>query len=414
MIEQNILGLVLTGQLDPLITGLEEKHFTNFAFKNLWSEILLTAGNRQAPDVITMSEIMNKNNDGEDWFTNLAVLAKNNIGSFSAAGHIAQLKKEWGFRALKDVGAEILNSDNNDVNYFIKTLMALSTTERKYLHTFVESANDALDEIDKIVAGETLTVPTGLHDIDNVMGGLHNSDLIIVAARPAMGKTAFMLNIAAANKNRPLIFSTEQSRIQAMNRMFSIHGNVPGHKIRTADLGDVEYGQISQAILQIKESDGFIYDKSGPYMSEIEATARQVYNDHGCTAIYLDYLQRIKHENPKLPRHEQVGDVAMRLKELARELNIPVVALAQVSRKCEERTDKRPLMGDIKDSGTIEQEADLILTLYRDEVYNEDTPDKNICEVDFKKNRHGGTGIVKTVWNAPVMRFENLAPMRFS
>ncbi|GAF82796.1 unnamed protein product, partial [marine sediment metagenome] len=116
---------------------------------------------------------------------------------------------------------------------------------------------------------------------------------------------------------------------------------------------------------------------------------------------------------PRLPKHEQVGDIAMRLKELARELNIPVVALAQVSRKVESREDKRPLMGDIKDSGTIEQEADSILTLYRDEVYNEDSPDKGTCEVNFKKNRHGGTGLVRVQWSAPTMRFNDLTPMNY-
>ena len=123
--------------------------------------------------------------------------------------------------------------------------------------------------------------------------------------------------------------------------MFCIYGNVAGHKRRTGNIEDTELAQITSAIGLIKEAKGWIYDKSGPYMSEIEATARQVYSDHGCSAIYLDYLQRIKHENPRLPKHEQVGDIAMRLKELARELDIPVVALAQVSRKVEERGGER-------------------------------------------------------------------------
>jgi replicative DNA helicase len=203
------------------------------------------------------------------------------------------------------------------------------------------------------------------------------------------------------------------SRIQAAQRLFSIVGNVPNHKIRTGDIDDIAFAQISSAIESINNNNGWIYDKSGPYMSEIESVARQVKHDHGCTAIYLDYLQRIKHENPKLPKHEQVGDIAMRLKELARELNIPVVALAQVSRKVEERADKRPEMGDIKDSGTIEQEADIILTLYRDDVYNKDSPDRNICEVNFKKNRHGGTGNVNVQWAAPTMVFNDLTNMAY-
>ena len=413
MIERNILGLVLTGQLDPTITGLEEKHFSNFAHKQIWNVIQEICARKHTPDVITVADCMDKVNNTENWFSFLATMASDNIGSFSAEGHIKEIKSQWRVRALKDIGAEMANSDNVDVNHYIKSLMALNSTEKKYLHTFEESAADAFDELDKVISGELSTIPTGLYDIDKIMGGLHESDLIIVAARPAMGKTAFMLNMAAANENTPLVFSTEQSRIQAAQRLFSIYGCVPNHKIRTGDLGDAEFAQISTAINKIHNCGGWIYDKAGPLMSEIEATARQVKNDHGCTAIYLDYLQRIKHENPSLPRHEQVGDVAMRLKELARELSIPVVALAQVSRKCEDRTDKRPQMGDIKDSGTIEQEADSILTLYRDEVYNEQTTENGVCEIDFKKNRHGGTGVVKVLWNAPTMQFNNLTQIRY-
>jgi replicative DNA helicase len=413
MIERNILGLVLTGNLDPLITGLDEKHFSNFAHKKIWSCIQDISARKETPDLITVTDKMNILDTSEDWFVHLSVIANENIGSFSAKGHITQIKKQWKIREIKNIGAEMANDDLADVNKYIKTLMELDTTEKKYLHTFTEAAEDALCEIEKVMAGESVTVPTGLSDIDKVMGGLHKSDFIVVAARPAMGKTAFMLNMAAANKNNPLVFSTEQSRIQAASRFFSIHGNIPNHLIRTGDIGDTEWGQITEAVRIINESDGFIYDKSGPYMHEIESTARDVYHNHGCSAIYLDYLQRIKHENPRLPKHEQVGDIAMRLKELARELDIPVVALAQVSRKVESREDKRPLMGDIKDSGTIEQEADSILTLYRDEVYDEGSPDKGTCEVNFKKNRHGGTGLVRVQWSAPTMRFNDLTPMNY-
>ena len=412
MIERNILGLIIKGLLDPTMTGLEEKHFSNIAHKKIWAAICDAIARKETPDVITVSEKLEKD-ISENWFSFIAQIAHETVGTFTANSHIKEIKKQWKARQIKDIGCEMANSDNADINHYIKLLMSLNTTDKKYLHSFLDSATDALDEIERVMSGESVTVPTGLDDIDKVMGGLHKSDLVIIAARPAMGKTAFMLNMAAANKNVPLVFSTEQSRIQAAQRLFSIYGNVPNHKIRTGEIGDEEFGQITMAINLIDEAKGWIYDKAGPYMSEIESIARQVYHDHGCTAIYLDYLQRIKHENPRLPRHEQVGDVAMRLKELARELNIPVVALAQVSRNVESRPNKRPGMGDIKDSGTIEQEADSILTLYRDEVYDEQSQDKGTCEVDFKKNRHGGTGMVRVQWTAPTMRFNNLAPMRY-
>ena len=413
MIEENIIGLCITSEIDPLATGLEDKHFTNFAYRTLWSVMLELRRKKQVTDMITISEIMEQRDNSIDWFTFLASAAKNSIGPSSADNHIKQIKSNWVDAEISRIGNEMVNAKTKDINAYIKNLMSLNQTDKKYLHSFCDASEDALNEVERIINGESKSIPTGLSEIDKIMGGLHGSDLIVVAARSAMGKTAFLLNMAAANTQRPLVFSTEQSRIQAMWRMFSIHGNVPNHKIRTGDIGNTELGQMQVAVNKIMDSNGWIYDKSGPYMHEIESTAREVYQNNGCTAIYLDYLQRIKHENHRIPRHEQVGDIAMRLKELARELNIPVVALAQVNRTVESRENKRPGMGDIKDSGMIEQEADSILTLYRDEVYNESSPDKGICEVDFKKNRHGGTGMVKVRWTAPTMRFDDLTSMKF-
>ena len=378
MIEENIIGLCIKGELDPLSTGLRENHFSNFAYQKLWIAMIETRQRKEMTDMITMSGIMDKQDQSVNWVVMLGGMAKNSIGVSSAENHIRQIKLNWRNSEISRIGQEMANDVEKDLSAYIKNLMSLNQTEKKYLHSFCDASEDALNEVDAILQGESKAIPTGLTDIDKIMGGLQPSDLIIVAARSAMGKTAFLLNMAAANNDKPFICSTEQSRIQAMWRMFSIHGNVPNHKIRTGELGNVEFGQMEQAMNKIMDSNGWIYDKSGPFMHEIESVAREVYENHGCTAIYVDYLQRIKHENNRIPRHEQVGDIAMRLKELARELNIPVVALAQVNRSVETRENKRPGMGDIKDSGMIEQEADSILTLYRDEVYNEDTHDRGI------------------------------------
>ena len=413
MIEENIIGLCIKGELDPLNTGLDESHFSNFAYKQLWLAMVDVRRNKQMTDLITMSQIMEGQDNTINWLAILGTMAKDSLPVKTSVGHIKQIKQNWVNNEIARIGHEMTNDKSKDLNGYIKNLMSLNQTEKKYLHSFCDASEDALAEVEAVIGGESKTIPTGLSDIDKIMGGLHGSDLIVVAARSAMGKTAFLLNMAAANENRPLVFSTEQSRIQAMWRMFSIHGNVPNHKIRTGDIGEIELGQMQNAVNRIMDSNGWIYDKSGPYMHEIESTAREVYQNHNCSAIYLDYLQRIKHENSRIPRHEQVGDIAMRLKELARELNIPVVALAQVNRSVETRENKRPGMGDIKDSGMIEQEADSILTLYRDEVYNEDSHDRGLCEVDFKKNRHGGTGMVKVKWTAPTMRFDDLTNMTF-
>lgn len=413
MIEENIIGLCVKGELDPLDTGLHEDEFLTLHHRTIWSALKEIRLNKMSCDVISATELLSSKTNSYDWFTILKNMADNVVSAYSAPTHIKKIKEAWRVSKLRAIGDQIVNSDKPDVNYFIKQLMELNSADQKYLYSFAEAGKDAVDELDAVMNGDIKTISTGLEDIDNVMGGLHNSDLIIVAARPAMGKTAFLFNMAAANQDHPLVFSTEQGRIQAAQRMFSIHGSVPGHKLRTGDIGDIEFAQIAEALNKLNDGTGYIYDKSGPYMSEIEAVSRKMKAEGKCSAIYLDYLQRIKHENQSLPKHEQVGDVAMRLKELARELNVPVIALAQVSRKCEDRTDKRPQMGDIKDSGTVEQEADSILTLYRDEVYNPETHEGGVCEVDFKKNRHGGTGVIKVTWLAAVMQFRNLAKMRY-
>jgi replicative DNA helicase len=413
MIEENIIGLSIKGEIDPLTTGLKPENFSTVYYQKAWRTIIDIRSRNSIADLLTVSGKLESVDPTFNWLAMLGDCAQHTMPVKSAEGHTEEIKKQWVNRQIKNIGHDIVSASEPDLNEFIKQLMQLNQTSKKYLHSYSDAAEDALEEVEQVLNGDSKTIPTGFHDIDKITGGLHGSDLIVVAARSAMGKTAFLLNMAAANKNGPLVFSTEQSRIQAMWRNFSIIGGVPNHLIRTGQLDDEQFGRMSLAIQDIRNCNGWVYDKSGPYIDEIEVTAREVYQNHGCSAIYLDYLQRIKHRNNRMPRHEQVGDVAMRLKELARELNIPVVALAQVNRSVESRENKRPGMGDIKDSGMIEQEADSILTLYRDEVYNENTPDRGICEVDFKKNRHGGTGCIRLQWNAPTMKFNNLTKMQY-
>ena len=417
-IESNVIGLVLKALVEPVHLDLQEKHFSCDYGRSIWSAIEYHTARKVTPDLMTVCEHLDKVKPGGameswTWLSHLGKMVRESLPPSTAKDHANAIKTKWKVKQIKTIGHEMSADNNADINKYIKELMALNITDKNYLHTFAEAADAALIEVEKVMSGESVTVPTGLADIDKVMGGLHKSDLVIVAARSAMGKTAFLLNMAAANKNNPLIISGEQSRIQAAFRLFSIYGNIPNHLIRTGDIGNEEFGKISMAISEINKSGGYIYDKSGPSISQIESVARQVYQEHGTTAIYIDYLQKIKHENPNLPPHQAIGEITMRLKDLARELDIPIVALAQVNRGVEKREDKRPEMGDIKDSGTIEQEADSILTLYRDEVYNENTQDRGTCEVNFKKNRHGGTGMVRVKWTAPTMKFDDMVQMNY-
>jgi replicative DNA helicase len=243
-----------------------------------------------------------------------------------------------------------------------------------------------------------------------MLGGLHGGDLVIVGARPAMGKTALMLNMAASAlmAGFPVgVFSGEQGVSQITQRLIAIQGRIPVMRMRNGSLIGEDWSKLSAAVASLKDRGMYIFDKPAPTLSDIVRRARSWHYNHGIKAIYLDYLQRVK-ITTKAPRHEAIGEIAAGLKELARELNIPVIALAQVNREVEKRVNKRPFMGDLKDSGTIEQEADQIFMLYRDEVYNEETKDKGLAEINIEKNRHGSTGRVDLAWRGEYLRFENL------
>lgn len=301
-------------------------------------------------------------------------------------------------------------ADVESIQGCIEPLMNIYTERKNYDFSFGEMFDDTLaDAMDQIDGKENGKVSTGIADIDKQIGGFHNSDLIVLAARPAMGKTAMMINMAlgAGKGKRVGIMSGEQPKVQIGYRMFSTESGVEVGKMRSG-LDQGEYSAMCAAAMRLRENGGRIYEKPAPTITDICNKAREWKHKYNIDALYIDYLQRIKAVNLRAPRHEQVGEVTMMLKELARSLDIPVIALAQINRSVESRTEKRPGTGDIKDSGTIEQEADQILTIYRDEVYFEDSNDKGIAEIDVKKNRHGATGCISLQWIANCLKFKGI------
>lgn len=289
-------------------------------------------------------------------------------------------------------------------------IMQLGSESKSYDFSFSEMFSETIENALDIMDGKAIgKISTGLTDIDSQIGGFHNGDLIIVAARPAMGKTALMINMAlgAGEGKRIGIMSGEQPKVQIGYRALAIESGLSIGDLRKQMSND-QYQALSAASAKLAGNGGRIYEKPAPTIQDICSKAREWKYKYNIDAIYIDYLQRIKAMNTKAPRHEQVGEIAMTLKELARTLDIPIIALAQINRAVEARPDKRPSTGDIKDSGTIEQEADQILTLYRDEVYNEDTEDRGIAEVDVKKNRHGATGCIRLEWIASSLKFKKI------
>ena len=256
-------------------------------------------------------------------------------------------------------------------------------------------------------------VPTQFYDLDDKTAGLHGSELILVAARPAMGKTAFALNIAtnaALRANVPVaIFSLEMSKDQLVNRMLCSEAMVDSNKVRTGKLEDEDWAKPASKIGPLSETGIFIDDTPGISITEIRAKCRKLKLEKNIGLVVIDYLQLIQGSNRRNgSREQEIAEISRSLKILAKELNVPVIALSQLSRAVEQRPDHKPMMSDLRESGSIEQDADIVMFLYREDYYNPDTERKNIAEVIIGKNRSGSTGSVDLGWLGSYTKFVNL------
>ena len=256
-------------------------------------------------------------------------------------------------------------------------------------------------------------VPTGFADLDYRTSGLHNSDLILVAARPAMGKSAFALNIAthaAVRGKVPVaIFSLEMSKEQMANRILCSEAMVDSAKVRTGKIDDEEGGKLAAASGELSEAGIYIDDTPGISVMEIRAKCRKMKLEKNIGLVVIDYLQLVQGSNRKGgSREQEIAEISRSLKILAKEINVPVIALSQLSRAPEQRVDHRPMLSDLRESGSIEQDADIVMFLYRDDYYNEDTDKKNIAEVIIAKHRSGATGTVELLWLGNYTKFANI------
>ena len=256
-------------------------------------------------------------------------------------------------------------------------------------------------------------VPTGFIDLDNKTAGLHNSDLILVAARPAMGKSAFALNIAT---NAALqagtgvaIFSLEMSKEQMANRILGGVSMVDGNSIRTGRIADDDWIKLATASGQLSQTGIYIDDTPGISVMEIRAKCRKLKMEKNIGMVIIDYLQLVQGSSKAGSREQEIAEISRSLKILAKEINVPVIALSQLSRAPEQRPDHRPMLSDLRESGSIEQDADIVIFLYRDDYYNPDTDKKNIAEVIIAKHRAGSTGTVELAWLGNYTKFANLA-----
>ena len=256
-------------------------------------------------------------------------------------------------------------------------------------------------------------VPTQFYDLDDKTAGLHGSELILVAARPAMGKTAFALNIAtnaALRANVPVaIFSLEMSKDQLVNRMLCSEAMVDSNKVRTGKLDEEDWTKLAEAIGPLSEAGVYIDDTPGISVMEIRTKCRKLKMEKNIGLVVIDYLQLISGSNKRNgSREQEISEISRSLKVLAKELNVPVIALSQLSRAVEQRDAHRPMLSDLRESGAIEQDADIVMFLYRDDYYNKESAEKDIAEVIIAKQRGGSTGTVKLYWMGNYTKFVNI------
>lgn len=306
-----------------------------------------------------------------------------------------------------------------------KTQDILEVTEKKIFdlvqnrgsEEFVPIRQVVLNAIEKIekasrTQGSVTGIPTGFIDLDYKMSGFQPSDLILVAARPSMGKTAFVLNIAQYmafhNDVTTAIFSLEMSKEQLVNRLLALESKVDSQNIRTGNLEDEEWAKLIEGANIIGKSHLIIDDKPGISISELRSKCRKYKMEHNLGIVFIDYLQLMTGSGRSESRQQEISEISRSLKALARELNVPVVALSQLSRAVEQRPDHRPMLSDLRESGAIEQDADVVMFIYRDDYYNKDSENKNIAEIIIAKQRNGPIGTVNLVWMPNYTKFVNM------
>ena len=321
-----------------------------------------------------------------------------------------------------------LNEEIANICYLGKEPLeaVLETTEKKVFE-LVQRRNtgdyvpikdvvlSALEKIEKAskTNGSVTGIPTGFLDLDYKMSGLQPSDLILVAARPSMGKTAFVLNIAqnvAFKENKTTaIFSLEMSKEQLVNRLFSLESQVDSQSLRTGNLKDSDWEKLIESAGIIGKSNLIIDDTPGISISELRSKCRKYKLEHNLELIIIDYLQLMTGRvgGRRESRQQEISDISRSLKGLARELNVPVIALSQLSRAVEQRPEHRPMLSDLRESGAIEQDADVVMFIYRDDYYNKDTELKNVAEIIIAKQRNGSIGTVNLTWLPNYTKFAN-------
>ena len=431
--EQSVLGGLMLENVawDKIADLVGEDDFYRDDHRRIWKHISkLIEANRPA-DVITVVESLERNAELETvgGLTYVGMLSNNTPSAANIRRYAEIVRERSIMRKLAEIGTEIAASAYNPTGREARQL--LDEAEAKVFKIAEAGARgnqgfeaiqplltQVVERIDMLYSrdnpSDVTGVATGFADLDERTSGLQPGDLVIVAGRPSMGKTAFALNIAehvALEGKQPVaVFSMEMAGTQLAMRLLGSVGRLDQHKLRTGKLDDNDWPRLTNALGRLNDAPVFIDESAALTALELRARARRLHRQHkGLGLIVVDYLQLMSSTSQGENRATEISEISRSLKALAKELSVPVVALSQLNRSLEQRPNKRPVMSDLRESGAIEQDADLILFIYRDEVYNENSQDKGIAEIIIGKQRNGPIGTVRLTFLGQYTKFQNFA-----
>ena len=424
--EEAVLGAVLVNPLSlgRIVETLKPESFYRPAHRIIYETCLELFKKNDPIDIVTVSQFLMDKNElenvgGRSYINDLAL----NVVTTANIEYYAKIIREKEIkRALINAGSEIVNtayeSEDTDIvldnaqKMIFNIAASKDTTDLVCIQDLVVSSYEMIEKRFNN-KDELVGVTTGFYDLDNITSGLHKSDLIILAARPAMGKTAFALNlaqnVALKGKKAVAIFSLEMPKQQLVSRMLCAEAEVDSQRVKTGNLQPKDWEKLVEGMTRLSEAKIYIDDAAGATVTDVKAKCRRLMmEEKELGLIVIDYLQLMEGGGNPNDRNQQISQISRSLKGLAKELDVPIIALSQLSRAVESRPDKRPMMSDLRESGAIEQDADIIMFIYRDEYYNrDDVENKGKAEVIIAKHRNGSVGTVELLFQSNITKFKN-------
>ena len=424
--EEAVLGGILLDSqaLDKVIEILGPDDFYRPASRKIFLTMIALSGRGEPIDLITLTDALKTHDELQEvgGATYIAELGDRVPSAANITSYARIIREKAVLRSLIHVAGGIVSrayTSQEDIEQFLDDAERLifEVSEQRIRPAFSKVGDmimDTIKTIEQLYERKELVtgIPTGFLDLDQKTAGFQPADLAIIAARPSMGKTAFVLNIAqyvATQTETPVgIFSLEMSKEQLVMRMLCSDARVDNAKVRTGYLGERDFPRLAMAAGRLAEAPIYIDDTPGQNVLEVRAKARRLKHETNLGLIIVDYLQLMRGLASEENRTQELAEISRSLKALAKELNIPVVALSQLNRQVELRGDKRPMMSDIRESGAIEQDADVIMFIYRDEFYHPESEEEGTAEIIIGKQRNGPTGTIRLAWRSEYTRFDNL------